>query len=240
MLNRPLRFDVDRDPPSDELLTLGLVGLGLAHELNSPLTATALGLELLADRLRSEAPPSPADTADTLDRVLASVRRMAALVDRFRRFARGQGGQPTDVALDDVADTVHAMVRPALAEISTVELVRTARAPSAVVHVDRLLLEQALAIVTLNAADAVRSAGGRITMAVVHDDGRGALVVEDDGAGFTAPGKALGLGVSSKGEGGMGVGLPLARRIVEDAGGELRIENRAQGGARVWLALPLV
>lgn len=231
---------MDRDPHTNELLTLGLVGLGLAHELNSPLTAAALGLELLADRLRSDAPPSAADAADTVDRVLAGVRRMGALVDRFRRFARGQGGQPTDVALDDVADAVHAMVRPALAEISTVELLRTARVPAAVVHVDRLLLEQALAIVTLNAADAVRARGGRITVAVVADDDHAALVVEDDGAGFTAPDEAVRLGVSSKGDGGMGVGLPLARRVIEDAGGELQIGNRAEGGARVALTLPLI
>ncbi|MEZ4437329.1 MAG: HAMP domain-containing sensor histidine kinase [bacterium] len=229
---------MDRDPRTDELLTLGLVGLGLAHELNSPLTVAALGLELLSDRLRGDAPPDPHAAADAVDRVLAGVRRMGALVDRFRRFARGEGGQPVDVALDEVADAVHAMVRPALAEISTVALVRAARVEEARVHVDPLLLEQAVAIVTLNAADAMRGRGGRISIAVGVDGDDAAVVVEDDGAGFAAPDDAVRIGYSSKGAAGMGVGLPLARRIVEEAGGSVTIENRAEGGARVSLRLP--
>lgn len=228
------------DTRSDELLTLGLVGLGLAHELNSPLTAAALGLELLTDRLRSETPPAPNDTADAIDRVLAQVRRMALLVDRFRRFARGEGDRAARVDLDAIADAVHALVRPALAEISTVELVRTTRASSAAVVVaDAILMEQAVAIAVLNAADALRLRGGRIELSVQCLSGSAVLDVDDDGPGFAAPVQAGQVGFSSKGADGMGIGLPLARRIVEDAGGALEIGNRDPGGARVRLRLPL-
>jgi signal transduction histidine kinase len=230
---------VANDTRSDELLTLGLVGLGLAHELNSPLTAAALGLELLTDRLRSETPPAPTDTADAIDRVLAQVRRMALLVDRFRRFARGEGDRAARVDLDAIADAVHALVRPALAEISTVELVRTTRASAAVVVADAILMEQAVAIAVLNAADALRLRGGRIELSVRCLSGSAVLDVDDDGPGFAAPSQAGQVGFSSKGVDGMGIGLPLARRIVEDAGGALEIGNRDPGGARVRLRLPL-
>lgn len=223
------------DTRPDELLTLGLVGLGLAHELNSPLTVTALGLELLADRLRCDAPPSPAEAADAVDRVLGQVRRMAALVDRFRRFARGEGGRPTPVALDAIADAVHTLVRPAVAEFSTVAVIRGARAEEAVVVADAILMEQAVAIAVLNAADAMRATGGRVEIAVRSLDGVAVLDIEDEGPGFAAPDRATEIGFSSKGQGGMGIGLPLARRIVEGAGGVLEISNRPPRGARVRL-----
>lgn len=227
------------DSRSDELLTLGLVGLGLAHELNSPLTAAALGLELLTDRLRSDTPPAPSETAEALDRVLARVRRMASLIDRFRRFARGEGDRAVRVELDAIADAVHALVRPALAEISAIEVVRTARASAAVVVADAILMEQAVAIAVLNAADALRVRGGRIELSVRCLGGSAVLDVDDDGPGFAAPAQAGQVGFSSKGADGMGIGLPLARRIVEDAGGALEIGNRGPGGARVRLRLPL-
>lgn len=224
----------------DKLLTLGLVGLGLAHELNSPLTATSLGLELLADRLRRPDPPSPTEAAEAVERILGRIRRMAALVDRFRRFARGEGGRPAWVELDSVADGVHALVRPTLAELTHIELVRGDQQPGALVHVDRLLLEQALAIAVLNAADALGDQEGRIELHVaVEQPGWARVDVDDDGPGFDSVSDSVELGFSTKGEGGMGVGLALAKGIVEDAGGTLVALNRDEGGARIRIRLPL-
>lgn len=224
----------------DKLLTLGLVGLGLAHELNSPLTATGLGLELLADRLRRPDPPSPAEAAEAVDRVLSRIRRMAALVDRFRQFARGEGGRPTWVELDAVADGVHALVRPTLAELTHIALVRGDRLPGATVYADRLLLEQALAIAVLNAADALGDREGCIELHVApHRPGWVRVDVDDDGPGFDSVNDSVELGFSTKGDDGMGVGLALAKGIVESAGGTLEASNRDEGGARLRACLPV-
>lgn len=227
-------------PPSgsDKLLTMGIVGLGLAHELNSPLTASALGLELLADRLRGSDPPSPAAAADAIDRVLGRIRRMAALVDRFRRFARGEGGRPGPVPIDEVADGVHALLRPALAETTSVHLVRGHRAGDAEVFIDRILLEQAVAIAVLNAAEAIGQREGRICLETAADADAVRLDIDDDGPGFDSASDSVELGFSTKGDGGMGVGLALAARIVESGGGTLEVANRPEGGARVRLRLP--
>jgi len=226
-------------PASDKLLTLGLVGLGLAHELNSPLTASGLGLELLADRLRGPNPPDPQAAAASIERILGRVRRMAALVDRFRRFARGEGGRPTRIGLDQIADEVHELVRPALAETSSIEFLRGGQRSDAAVFADPILLEQAIAIAVLNAAEAIGDGQGRITLNVAaHRAGWLRLDVDDDGPGFDSIDDSVELGYSTKGEGGMGVGLALARRIVEAAGGTLEPMNRDEGGARIRICLP--
>ncbi|MCA9538604.1 MAG: HAMP domain-containing histidine kinase, partial [Myxococcales bacterium] len=205
----------------DKLLTLGLVGLGLAHELNAPLTATRLGLELLALRLRGPRAPAPDEAADEIDRLLSRLLRATELIDRFRRFARGRGGKPRAVALDEVVDSVCALVRPALGELNGVLLVRGARSPAAQVVVDALLLEQAAAIAVLNAGDALAERSGTVTLSVGADEARAWILVADDGPGFTEPDSAGVAGYSTKGAAGMGVGLALARQILAQAGGAL-------------------
>jgi signal transduction histidine kinase len=69
------------------------------------------------------------------------------------------------------------------------------------------------------------------------DDGTVRLVVEDAGPGIDEPEAVLGRGATG-GE-STGLGLDIARRAAEDAGGHLRIEPSALGGARVVLDLPL-
>lgn len=219
---------------NERMLTMGLVGLGVAHELGSPLTTTGLALELLAERLRGPAPPPPAEVAAELDRVLASVRRMGDLVRHLRALALGRGGQTEPVALDDVADAALELARPTLAELSEVRVARGARRPGAVVEGDRLLLEQALLCLLLNARDAL---GGRgtVTVAVHEDDTGPVLEVRDDGPGFAQVESAQAAGYSTKGAGGMGVGLALAGLIARESNATLTAENHSDGGACVRL-----
>ena len=219
-------------------MTLGLVGLGLAHELATPLATTALGLELLTERLHSDAPPDSAAIARELGLHLARVRRMGDLVQRFRGFARGTGGAPERVALDDVVQTVIDLVRPAISELSHVQVVGGETDPGAVVFADRILLEQAVSCLVLNGADATSTdpRSGKVRLDVGHDGNDAYVAVIDDGPGF-ALGEAPAIGHSSKPD-GLGAGLALARQITLSAGGTLDLANVHGRGAMVTLRLP--
>lgn len=209
----------------DRLRTLGLVGLGLVHELNSPLTSTALSLELLLDQLDSGADPSAvrAQVAENL----ARVQRMAGLVHRFRALARGESQATQCVALDHVADRAARLARATLGEVGGEVTIRTQAAPAPPVQADALLLEHAVLCLVLNAADV-----GQTVEIVVEP---GAVHVDDDGPGIPDPEKALQLGYSEKGGRGMGVGLALVQLIAADAGAQLTVAQSPQGGARVSL-----
>src|SRR5690606_8745229 len=68
-------------------------------------------------------------------------------------------------------------------------------------------------------------------------DGRALLVVEDGGPGIGAPESVLGGGASAAGS--PGLGLAIARRAAEAAGGRLGIDRSPLGGARVTVDVPV-
>ena len=98
----------------------------------------------------------------------------------------------------------------------------------------------ALLNLVLNAMQAVGDGPGRITIQARRDDGAVRLEVSDDGPGF--PDELLAGGVrpfASARESGTGLGLAIARRFARDVQGELRLGNRAPGGACAELRIPV-
>jgi two-component system C4-dicarboxylate transport sensor histidine kinase DctB len=214
---------------SDKLLTLGLVGLGLAHELASPLTSAALALELLSEQVRAGA--SPDVIVAQLDQTVARLHRMGQLISRFRQFAVDPGGLTGPVDLGVVVDGVLALVAPAIKLRSGVRIARLPGA-AATVQADRILLEQATACLALNAADVLspQTAAGEIGVRVFCTADAVGIEVLDDGPGFSDVAAATQLGYTTRTT-GMGVGIALARQLVDAFGGTLVLSNRAEGGA---------
>jgi two-component system, NtrC family, sensor histidine kinase HydH len=121
--------------------------------------------------------------------------------------------------------------------------VRWVKAPS-----DRLpsialpsgLLREVLLILTQNAAEA-SGASGEVVLTVHADQDRLRLVVQDQGPGIDPEirGALFRPGTTNK-PSGSGFGLFLARRLVEAGGGQLTIDQAAQGGALVSVQLPVL
>lgn len=223
----------------ERLLTLGLAGLGLAHELNTPLTTLGLRLELLTEQVRAGHLDAEA-LANQLDAARAQAQRMGTLIQRFRRFARGEPGLPEVVGVETLLEDTLQLVRPALAEAAATSLTWTGL-PGVEVKVDRLLTVQALSCLVFNASDLLGEGRATTVHISAELDGSGDAVriqVADDGPGFADPEAAVRLGWSSKGGRGMGVGLTFAAELAARMGGRLVLENRAQGGAQVTLVVP--
>lgn len=184
-----------------------------AHQLGTPISSLSGWVELL--RERAEEVPG---VASALPHIANDVERLERVAHRFERIGRPPRRDPVDIA--DVALQVanYYKVRlPTLAHATTIEVIRADGALP--VPGDRVLLEWALESLVKNAVDALAGKGGNIRLTVTAGAGNGATVrVADDGPGIPAEirAKVFNAGFSTK-ESGWGIGLALARRIVEEA-----------------------
>lgn len=218
---------------ADSLAQLGELAGGVAHELRNSL-ATLRGYLTLIERRPEEEP---------LDDYLSEIRREAdhlgRVLEDFLTFARPGSARSEVLPLAQVVE--RAAGDPLLAGVEV--RVRDADASlSTLVRVDPQLLERALRNLLHNAAHAEREAGraGPIELTVARVAGGLEIAIEDRGKGIDPElrDRLFHPFVTGR-RGGVGLGLAVTQRIVVLHGGRVGLEDRAGGGARAVVTLPL-
>jgi len=182
-----------------------------AHQLGTPLSSLAGWIELLEERADD---PS---TQAAAGHMRADLERLDRVAHRFERIGREPKCEPVDVTIlvDRVAAYFRARV-PTLANTIAIDVVHNG--VTAPINADAVLLEWAIEVLAKNAIDALAGRGGRIWISTARlADGAVRIRVADDGPGIPASLRARVFepGFSTK-QSGWGIGLSLARRIVEE------------------------
>lgn len=179
-----------------------------AHQLGTPL----MSADAWVDRLAEGTTP-PAEIAAHLRADLERLQRVARRFERIGRPARRDR-----VALGALVERVAAYFQPRLPRRAHA-VTLAVRAPEAgpMISADPVLLEWAVEALVRNALDALSGRGGTIALTVQRRGRDATITVSDDGPGIPPSVRAslFEPGVSTK-PGGWGIGLALARRIVED------------------------
>ncbi len=218
----------------------------IAHEIKNPLTPIQLSAERLKRKYLSQI-TSDRDTFVTCtDIIVRQVGDIGRMVDEFTAFARLPAPA---IAPEDLSEMIEqAMFLPSGAH-PDVEFVFEPPTDTVIVSCDRDQIGRALTNLFQNAVDAIQRrplsgteplAPGRVLVTLINDGGQQAVAVEDNGPGFpraeryqlTEP------YVTTRAE-GTGLGLAIVKKIMEDHGGNLRLEDSPTGGARVCLVFPL-
>lgn len=204
-----------------------------AHQLGTPLSSLAGWIELLEDRAADDQ-----QRAAVLN-MRADLERLDRVAHRFERIGRERRGEQVD--LHALVERITAYFRarvPTLAHKVAIDVESLGEPVS--VSGDPVLLEWALEVLIKNAVDALAGRGGHIHVAARPRHGGGATVtVADDGPGIARElrPRIFDPGFSTK-QSGWGIGLSLARRIVEENhGGTLRLAS-ADRGATFEIILP--
>jgi signal transduction histidine kinase len=217
----------------DEFLSIA------SHELKTPLTALRLQLQngqrRWAERHGEPPPPWVAAALRQLDRLEALVAELLDLTRiRSGRFALG----PERVDLAELVRGVADRLREVLSRTGNALVVE----PSAPIDVecDPARIEQVLANLVTNAGQ--HAPGTAVTVRVYARGGRAVLEVEDGGPGIPEEARERIFGAYETLEGrrgqGLGLGLYIARQIVEAHGGSIRATAGAGGGALFTIELP--
>ncbi len=225
---------------------IGHLASGLAHEIKNPLNALSLGLDVLR---RRHAPAEAAAAAEYVGRIEAlreEIDRLASLINNFLAY-----GRPLQLTL--APTDLSAVVARTLADLSetaarahvSFDVRLPAARPS--VPADANLMKSSVWNLVQNGIQSMERHGGTLAVSVatepgVDDAGRRLLLtVADEGPGIAeADLPRLFDPYFSKKDGGVGLGLAMVKRIVEEHGGRVSAENRTDGktGAVFRVSLP--
>jgi signal transduction histidine kinase/CheY-like chemotaxis protein len=214
----------------------------LSHELRNPLAPLRTGLALL--RMKDE-DPATAETHDMMERQIAQLSRLIDDLLDVSRIDRGKLElRPERLAIDTMLRTAIDTARPNI-DAQGHEL-RVGFPPQPLyVEGDLVRLAQVVSNLLNNAAK-FTPPNGRIELSARAEDGRVAVRVADSGIGI-APERLhevfdmfVQLDGTRPTAGGLGLGLTLARSIVERHGGEIEARSGGPGaGAEFIVRLPL-
>lgn len=218
---------------AEQMVALGQVAAGVAHELRNPLTAIKGLIQVNRKELEERSLP-----AEDLRVIEHEIRRMERSLQNFLDFARPPAPKRRRLSLAPIIERVISLVQ-GRARKQHVSFEAPQLAGPLWVNADEDLIQQLLLNLVLNALDAMPQ-GGVIHIEVLRGaDDQVAVRVRDTGPGI-APHilpVIFERFVSSK-ETGVGLGLPVSRRIAEEHGGNLTAENLPHGGASFTFQLP--
>lgn len=194
----------------------------LSHDLKTPVTLLRLRAEQMGE-------------GDDRDRILKTLDEMEMMISSVLEFAQATllGELPRDVELGALVGSVCDDLADAGAAIEFIP------APQLRYPCRRIALKRALTNLVENAV----KYGGGARVALQGTTDAVLIVVDDEGPGIP-PDKFDMVFMpfyrldEARSEGGVGLGLSIAQAIVQGHGGDIRLENRAEGGLRVSVSLP--
>ncbi|MCP4362576.1 MAG: hypothetical protein GY796_31610 [Chloroflexi bacterium] len=217
---------------AEKMAVVGRLAASVAHEVNNPLQAIALHLQLIADEeLTQPANKRLAIVQEELDRI-------AGIVQRLLDFQRPTLGRRAHYKISALLDDVFALTSKQLQQ-HDVTVERTDGPDLESVWVAGNQIKQVFLNIVLNAVEAMPG-GGRLQVKTQQLNGTLGVTFTDSGVGMTAEvmDHLFEPFYSTKSK-GSGLGLAVSHEIVSQHGGSLEASSRPNLGSTFTVNLPL-
>ena len=217
---------------SDKLAALGQLAAGVAHEIRNPLTSINILIHSLTENY-----PAGSSNREDFKVIAEEINRINEIVDQFLRFAKPAPPLLAKAEVLSIFEETLQLLRPQIEKQQI--LVQKDFQPLPSILMDREQMKQAILNLLLNAVQAMPK-GGRLALKGRVPEGNRwvQLSIQDSGVGI--PGedidKLFNPFFSTK-EGGVGLGLSITHRIIDQHDGKIEVESAPGKGTlfTVWL-----
>jgi two-component system sensor kinase FixL len=211
------------------LAKLGEMAAVVAHEVKNPIAGIRGALQVITSRMPADQRERP-----VLLEIMARLDSLNRIVSDMLMFARPRPLRQEPIAVEALIDETAALIRqdPGMAA-ATIELLG-----AAAITGDREMLQVAFQNILINAIQAM-AGQGIVNVKITADNAKVRVDVIDQGPGMPdeVREKAFEAFFTTKHR-GTGLGLPIARRVVESHGGSIHIHLPLSGGTTISIVLP--
>jgi pSer/pThr/pTyr-binding forkhead associated (FHA) protein/two-component sensor histidine kinase len=221
---------------AERLAAIGGVVAGLSHDIRNILTSLKGGAYMLDSILKDH---ENQDLRGAWEIVGATTDTIAELVDDMVSYSKDRQPDKSVIDVNDHVKTVLKRFRNRAAERGGT-LVDDLDEKTGFASLDRNGIDRVLTNLVSNALDAVADREGVVTVRTKDLGESVEITVEDNGPGVPEAdqGRIFDLLFSTKGSRGTGFGLAITKKIVEEHGGEVRLDPEGEKGARFRIVLP--
>ena len=219
---------------SEKLAALGQLAAGIAHEIRNPLTSINILIHSLTENF-----PTKDSRWEDLKVIEEEILRINEIVDQFLRFAKPAPPLLDKTDLIPIFEETLQLLRPQIEKGKIA--VQKEFEPLPLITVDREQIKQVILNLLMNAIQAMPG-GGQLSMSgrFSRDGYWVELTVQDSGVGIPPEDldKLFDPFFSTK-EGGIGLGLSIAHRIIDQHHGKIEVESNPGKGTLFTISLPV-
>jgi signal transduction histidine kinase len=221
----------------ERLAHLGTLAGGLAHEIKNPLSTVSINLQLLEEEIQKEGGANSGLYLHRITGVRHEIKRLEEVLEDFLRYAHEHQPDLKVLGVNDVLNEVLDFVTPE----ATQKKIRISRGFDADLQpclIDSSRMEQTFLNIIINAQQAMPKGGELMVRTRNH---RGSVQIDFIDTGTGIPPEHLphiwDVYYSTK-KGGTGLGLPTAKRIVEEHDGTIAVHSEVGKGTCFTITLP--
>lgn len=223
---------------NERLAEIGTLTGGLAHEIKNPLSTIQLNLQLLLEDISPD-DPLHGRFANRIATVQREGSRLKEILDDFLRFAGKIELKPQPVELLSLLDELVDFMTPQ-AQLQHVQLRLKKETAAVYATADPRLLKQAVLNLVLNGLQAMGDQGGEVILSACQADHECRIDIIDTGKGMSPETREkIFQAYFSLRKGGTGLGLAMAKRIVDEHGGRISVCSEEGKGSAFSIYLPL-
>jgi len=229
----------ERTQAAERLLSIGKLGAGVAHEIRNPLNAVGMAIQ----RLHREFLPQEEEKAKEFGQFMRVIReeikRLNRIVDQFVHFSKPDKLTLAPASLADVVGNISLLFAE---EVKARSIVMQNQVNRKLPHLimDKGTITQALINIVTNSLHAMEGGGALTIKAKLDRRDWVRIVVSDTGKGIAEKEieKVFDYSYTTRDK-GLGLGLPIAHKIIEEHGGRITIESQVGEGTTVSILLPV-